>query len=87
MVSVEFRDWKTGFKKVAFNRLLRERTGMSLSHAKQVVDQLLAENRVRVLVESEDIAKSLRDECTELGIGGVTVGGTAEVESTHTGSH
>lgn len=87
MVSVEFRDWQSGFQKVAFNRLLRERTGMSLSDAKQIVDQLLTENRANVSVVSIDVANSLCQESLELGVGGVTIGESAQIESSHTGSH
>lgn len=68
MFEVRITGWQSGFNKVAFNRLLRDKTGCSLREAKHAVDRLLNGEQisfhVRDGIEFREGAESLGATCS-----------------------
>jgi len=59
MNTVRITGWEEGFNKVAFNRLLRAKTGCGLSDAKRAVDRLL--NGESLLIDVEHALEFCKD--------------------------
>jgi len=70
MSKVYFTGWQSGFQKVQFNALLRERLGMSLSEAKILVDKLLSNESVLVTTLNVGEATYLLTQAQALGVVG-----------------
>ena len=51
MTTVALTGWNEGFKKVQFNRFLRDRCDLGLADAKAIVDSVLRTERVEVEFE------------------------------------
>lgn len=67
MTKVVFSDWQTGFQKVAFNKLLRLRCGLSLSEAIDAVGTVLKRKPIELSVSEPTEAADLIQEATKLG--------------------
>jgi ribosomal protein L7/L12 len=67
METVILKDWKPGLKKISLNRLLRENAGLSLSDAKNVVDELLDGKSAIVKIPSSDVAAQFLRDATDVG--------------------
>lgn len=59
MPEILFTGWNVGLKKVALDKLLRDRVPMRLADSKRVVDRVLAGEKVYVAVESDDAAREI----------------------------
>jgi ribosomal protein L7/L12 len=53
--------WKEGLKKVSMTKLLQERLGLSLSHAKKITDDVLDGKTIFLNIEDEKTAESLAE--------------------------
>ncbi len=67
MKEILFTEWVPGLAKINLTKLLQEKTGLSLSEAKSVVDRVLAGAQVIVSVASEEEAIVLQREAEALG--------------------
>ena len=79
MTKVIFNGWQTGFQKVAFNKLLRSRFGLSLSQAIDAVGAVLRREPLEFSVAEPTEAADLLQEATKLGAIGQIV--TTQTES------
>ena len=73
MTKVIFNGWQPGFQKVAFNKLLRSRCGLSLSQAIDAVDTVLNRESLELLVAEPAEAADLVHQGTKLGAIGQVV--------------
>lgn len=67
MAHVQFHSWQPPLDKIALNRLLRERAGLSLGEAKRVVDQVVEGQPVTVRVTSPEVARVLVADAMAMG--------------------
>ena len=67
MLRVLLTGWQPGLDKVALTRVLRTRSGMTLSEAHACVGRLLADEVVVVETTNSDAAESLAAEASRLG--------------------
>jgi hypothetical protein len=73
MTKVIFNGWQTGFQKVAFNKLLRARCGLSLSQAIDAVDAVLKHEPLELLLAEPAEAADLVQQAAKLGAVGQVV--------------
>ncbi len=59
--------WRPGLNKVALDKLLQAKTGLSLAVAKTQVDRLLDGEEVGILIPESEVAEELAADATELG--------------------
>lgn len=67
MATVEIKGWQVGFNKVACTQLVRAAAGLGLAEAKRVTDGVLDGDVQRISVPSDDIARRLAHDLTEIG--------------------
>jgi ribosomal protein L7/L12 len=63
---VAIKNWKPGFNKVRFNKLMQEYAGCSLSEAKKNVDKLLGGEELHLAIE-ESRSEEFKALAKELG--------------------
>jgi hypothetical protein len=68
MTKIKLTGWQTGFEKVKFNTMLRERLGMSLAEAKKVVDAILDDESVEVSIPGSEDAIVMLMQAKALGV-------------------
>lgn len=81
MTKVIFNGWQTGFQKVAFNKLLRSRCGLSLSQAIDAVGAVLKREPLELSVAEPTEAADLLQEATKLGAIGQIVATQTEPQT------
>ena len=81
MTKVIFNDWQIGFQKVAFNKLLRLRCGLSLSQASDAVGTVLKRKPLELCVSEPTEAADLIHEATKLGAIGQIVAAQTETQT------
>ncbi|MGH1540064.1 MAG: hypothetical protein ACRBHB_06560 [Arenicella sp.] len=67
MKKIILTGWNPGLNKVGLSKLLRDKTGMSLSSAKSAVDSILEDKPIAIQIDSEGLAESIFDQAIELG--------------------
>ncbi len=80
MTKVIFSNWQPGFQKVAFNKLLRSRCGLSLAQAIDAVGTVLNREPLELLVAELDDAADLVQQATKLGAIGQVVATQTEAQ-------
>ncbi|MFM9960235.1 MAG: hypothetical protein ACKV2Q_03305 [Planctomycetaceae bacterium] len=78
MTKVIFSDWQMGFQKVAFNKLLRSRCGLTLSQAIDAVGTVLKRKPLELSVAEPTEAADLVHEAAKLGAIGQVAAASAE---------
>ncbi len=58
MIKIRILNWKSGFNKVEFNKMLRQEFGHNIAEAKQIVDDILENNEVYLVYENIEEAES-----------------------------
>lgn len=60
-------DRKTGLQKISMTKLLRERLGLDLKHAKGITNDVTDGKPIFLNTENEGAAKNLADELSAIG--------------------
>lgn len=53
-MQIKITNWKEGFKKVGFNKYLRNNYGFSIAGAKQIVDQILSGQEIILEIQESE---------------------------------
>lgn len=68
MPEVTFNGWQVGMKKVAFTKMLIERTDLTLPEAKQITDDVLEGKEITLKTETIEKTNWIAIEATDLGV-------------------
>lgn len=67
MAVLKIVGWRAGLQKIPMTKLLREKLGINLAHAKGITDDVLKGKRIFINLDEREKAESLADELFEIG--------------------